>query len=181
MDFSKKVINLAKGYNITEQDVMFCHIVASGGDPADAYLSLFCDKKDMSAHQAEVRAQELLISHPGMKVLINKLKMRKPAATKEAYNEAAAMDAERAGAEELSSREGLVKFLRKNLAMTEGKDAVSAAVTLAKLEGYDKEKRDDADRVHYFLPWVSDCRGCQLMRIAVEVCGDSITPADLRR
>lgn len=66
---------------------------------------------------------------------------------------------------DLTTREGIVKQLIDATSYTEGKDSVSALQTLAKLQGYDKpDAKDQEDRRQYFLPWVSHCRSCQLMK-----------------
>lgn len=66
---------------------------------------------------------------------------------------------------DLTTREGIVKQLIDATSYTEGKDSVSALQTLAKLQGYDKpDAKDQEDRRQYFLPWVSHCRSCRLMR-----------------
>lgn len=66
---------------------------------------------------------------------------------------------------DLTTREGIVKQLIDATSYTEGKDSVSALQTLAKLQGYDKpDAKDQEDRRQYFLPWVSHCRSCRLMK-----------------
>ena len=66
---------------------------------------------------------------------------------------------------DLTTREGIVKQLIDATSYTEGKDSVSALQTLAKLQGYDKPNaKDQEDRRQYFLPWVSHCRSCRLMK-----------------
>ena len=66
---------------------------------------------------------------------------------------------------DLTTRDGIVKQLIDATSYTEGKDSVSALQTLAKLQGYDKpDAKDQDDRRSYFLPWVSHCRTCRLMR-----------------
>lgn len=66
---------------------------------------------------------------------------------------------------DLTTREGIVKQLIDATSYTEGKDSVSALQTLAKLQGYDKpDTKDQEDGRKYFLPWVSHCRSCRLMR-----------------
>ena len=66
---------------------------------------------------------------------------------------------------DLTTREGIVKQLIDATSYTEGKDSVSALQTLAKLQGYDKpDAKEQDERRSYFLPWVSHCRTCRLMR-----------------
>ena len=66
---------------------------------------------------------------------------------------------------DLTTREGIVKQLIDATSYTEGKDSVSALQTLAKLQGYDKpDAKEQDERRSYFLPWVSHCRSCRLMK-----------------
>ena len=66
---------------------------------------------------------------------------------------------------DLTTREGIVRQLIDATSYTEGKDSVSALQTLAKLQGYDKpDAKEQDERRSYFLPWVSHCRTCRLMR-----------------
>ena len=85
---------------------------------------------------------------------------------------------------DLTTREGIVKQLIDATSYTEGKDSVSALQTLAKLQGYDKPAdKDQDDKRSYFLPWVSHCRSCRLMRSyqnAMQAAGlaPDVIPAD---
>lgn len=66
---------------------------------------------------------------------------------------------------DLTTREGIVRQLIDATSYTEGKDSVSALQTLAKLQGYDKpDAKEQDERRSYFLPWVSHCRSCRLMK-----------------
>ena len=77
---------------------------------------------------------------------------------------------------DLTTREGIVKQLIDATSYTEGKDSVSALQTLAKLQGYDKPAdKDQDDKRSYFLPWVSHCRSCKLMKSYI----NAITAAGL--
>lgn len=74
--------------------------------------------------------------------------------------------AEHEGAD-LTTREGLIARLVSSVNATAGKDSISGLQTLAKIQGFDKptDEGDDRERRTYFLPWVSDCRKCELMRL----------------
>jgi hypothetical protein len=68
---------------------------------------------------------------------------------------------------DLRTREGVIDQLVTSVSQTQGKDAISGLTTLAKLQGFDKptEEADRQERRTYFLPWVSNCRTCELMKI----------------
>ena len=74
--------------------------------------------------------------------------------------------AEHEGAD-LTTREGLIARLVTSVNATNGKDSISGLQTLAKIQGFDKpiDEGDDRERRMYFLPWVSNCRKCELMRL----------------
>ena len=78
---------------------------------------------------------------------------------------------------DLTTREGVLGQLISSVKATSGKDSISGLQTLAKMQGFDKptDEADDKERRTYFLPWVSDCRQCELMRIYREINKDGKT------
>ena len=69
-------------------------------------------------------------------------------------------------AKELRTKSGVTKRIRQELDRVSGKEAVAGLMTLAKLEGFDKEDtRTEEERRKYFLPWRSKCRACAFMRV----------------
>lgn len=72
---------------------------------------------------------------------------------------------------DLTTREGIVKQLISATHQTSGKDSVSALQTLAKIQGLDKPQDDqtESEKRTYFLPWVSNCRNCELMKLYMKV------------
>lgn len=166
MYYTTQTKDLAKQYNIQPRDVHFCMLVAAGAEKAEAYYTVYCQAATTRAtsHLATVQAEELLRNHPGMKVLINKLKHRRPARQQQDDTADTTPD------EDLTSRDGLIQFMRRNLSQVTGKDALAAAQTLAKLEGYDKEKPvKEEERRTFYLPYVSDCRHCTIMQTFQEI------------
>jgi hypothetical protein len=46
-----------------------------------------------------------------------------------------------------------------------GKDELQGLITVAKIQGFDRpDEHDDDEKRAYFLPWVSNCRACELMK-----------------
>lgn len=72
---------------------------------------------------------------------------------------------------DLTTRSGIIDELITATKQTQGKDAVGALQTLAKLQGFDKpdDRNDQEERRRYFLPYVSNCRNCELMKLYNEI------------
>ena len=72
---------------------------------------------------------------------------------------------------DLTTREGIIGELITATKQTQGKDAVGALQTLAKLQGFDRpdERNEQKERRRYFLPYVSNCRNCELMKLYREI------------
>ena len=175
-EYSPTITRTAKNYNLQERDVIFCHLVAAGIDRADAYHVVYNRGKSSRADQrstADAAAADLQKNHPGTQLLIQKIKNRQPINTngtqqevKEANKEKIMKDEGEGAGDELATRSGLTKKMRQEIAFIHGKEAVSGLMTLAKLEGFDKEdNRTEEEKRKYFLPWRSRCRGCKLMQI----------------
>lgn len=76
--------------------------------------------------------------------------------------------------EELRTRDGLINALTKEIQLVHGKDSVQGLVSLAKLQGFDKEDtRQEDERRYFVLPSVGKCRSCQLMKILQELVKES--------
>ncbi len=71
---------------------------------------------------------------------------------------------------DLRTRDGVLSELIYSVKATTGKDSVSGLQTLAKMQGFDKPDGENGtkDRRVYFLPWVSHCRSCALMKAYIE-------------
>lgn len=169
MEYSAKVQSKAIGYHIKERDVMFCFLLAAGADRADSYGTIYMTAKRVSREQAEESAKDLLNNNPGMKVLIGELQRTMRSAREQIADlerEEELTDKER---EKFSSREGLLEMAQKNLRRLTGKDELQGIQFVAKMQGLDKpeEKAGDEHRT-YFLPWVSHCRSCALMKAYIK-------------
>ena len=172
------ITTTAKNYNIQEREVIFAHLVAAGITRGDAYYYLFArntKSKTTTSSQADTEAAELVKDKPGIKILIQKLKNRSTVNTpytqdevrntiREIENEEDEENDEGRGSKELATRQGLTKRLRTEISGIHGKDSVQGLIQLAKLEGYDKEEREEEEKRRYFLPWRSKCRACALMK-----------------
>ena len=72
---------------------------------------------------------------------------------------------------DLTTREGVINELITATKQAKGKDAVGGLQTLAKLQGFDRpdERNENEERRRYFLPYVSNCRNCELMKLYQEI------------
>lgn len=171
----------ARNYNLDERTVIFAHMLAAGIDRADAYHVLFSRGKN-NTHDtraaSDTAAAEHLNNNPGAKILIAKIKQRatiNAQNTLEEVRRAAREDEEeteeeRIKREELETPRGIVKKLSKEIVNLHGKDSVQGLISLAKLQGFDKEDtKKEEERRRFFLPWRSKCRACALMRLYREI------------
>lgn len=72
---------------------------------------------------------------------------------------------------ELTTRSGILERLQAISRSLNGKDELSALQLLAKMQGLDRpdEHEDNSEKRVYFLPWVSSCRNCALMKIYMKM------------
>ncbi|MBR0212258.1 MAG: hypothetical protein IJQ55_01505 [Alphaproteobacteria bacterium] len=177
MIYSKETTQTARNYNIDERTVIFCRLVAAGADLRDAYY-ITHGKKETTNESTTSKGRDLIKATPGAKILIQRYKNRKPINNTEgqrAAEEAREEDNNIINGVELDTRADVVAFLKKNLRRISGKDAISGAQTLARLEGYDRmEEKPEEEKRHFYLPFVSTCRSCPLARVF-----DSISKKDV--
>ncbi len=71
---------------------------------------------------------------------------------------------------DLRTREGLVSQLITATQQASGRDSINGLTTLLKVQGLDKpEEQPEQEKRRYYLPWISSCRSCVLMRTYLEV------------
>ena len=163
MELSPKFQAIATSYNLKKKHVFFALLIAAGASPDEAHFAIYAtsDKGTNQKHQDE--ATEILRLNPGLSLAIEELKKQiQPAKTITQHTE-----------EELFSRfktrEGVISELIKAAADLNGKDAVQALQTVAKLQGFDRpEEASEDERRIFVLRWLSHCRSCKLMKIFEE-------------
>lgn len=72
---------------------------------------------------------------------------------------------------DLKSREGVLERLITNTQSATGKDELQGLLAVAKMQGFDRPVDDTGkeEKRTFFLPWVSNCRACALMRMYMDV------------
>lgn len=179
--FSSDILSICHAYNVDPNDVILCFALASGAPAADAYIITQKTPANITQLQAENMCQDLLKHKPGLKIIINRIKnKRDPATFKKqdlAQIEQENKEVTEEQKDELRTRPGLISKIIDNVLLTSGKDAVSGLQTLAKLQGLDSpDDLEQEEKRRYFLPWVSHCRSCQLMKIYIKATKDQEQP-----
>lgn len=168
-DFSGKVQAKAIGYHIKERDVMFAYLLAAGADRADSYAAIYQTARRMTRDSAEASAKEFLSNNPGVKVLVGEIQRGFRTAREQVADIDKEEELTEREREKFSSREGLLEMAQKNLRRLTGKDELQGIQFVAKMQGLDKpEEKAGDDHRTYFLPWVSHCRSCALMKAYIK-------------
>ena len=176
-EYSQTITRTAKNYNIQERDVILAQLIAAGITRADAYHTIYQRNNKQDRTTTDTAAAQHVADHPGIRLLIQKIKNRQPintTGTQEEVRQQIREEERRERGEtereaELSTRAGLTKKMRQELSVIHGKEAVNGLMTLAKLEGFDKEdNREEEEKRRYFLPWRTKCRACILMKVLKE-------------
>lgn len=170
-EYSEDTKLLAARYNIDNKDVMFCRLLAAGADRADSYAAIYhTSQQRQNTDQTRANANELLKQRPGLTLLIRQLKQGKPHARIEDEDREKTKGEEKENSEgdDLTTRAGMLARLQQISKSLAGKDELSALQLLAKMQGLDKpDEQETAEKRVYFLPWVSNCRTCELMRVYI--------------
>lgn len=181
--FSPQTKATATAYRIDPRDVIFCHLIASGCDRGDAYTAIYYRSQGKISHEmACTRAADTLKNNPAFTVLIRKLKQEGKRtgtttnrAPKYSKDDAADLltDEERtqqeqqtaATVQEYKDRDKVLQKIILSTDKLSGKDELNGLLSIAKFQGFDREKIEVDDKRFYYLPWVSNCKGCKLMQI----------------
>jgi len=175
-NYTADTLQICKAYNMEPNQVILSFALAAGAPPADAYRVTHNIKAGTTAEECETLCNALITSRPGIKIIINRIKNKQNPATyhKQEQRTLTARDQIKEIEESMSeeerdefkTRSGLIEKIITQSTLTSGKDAISALQTLAKLQGFDKPDEDQQEEKRsYFLPWVSHCRSCALMKL----------------
>ena len=173
VQFSSDTLSICHAYNVDPNDVILCFALAAGAPVGDAYMITQKTPANITQLQAENMCNDLLKHKPGLKIIINRIKNKRDPATYKKqdiaqieHNTQNITDEEKA---ELRTRSGLISKIIDNVLLTSGKDSISGLQTLAKLQGLDSpDDNEQEEKRRYFLPWISHCRTCQLMKLYIK-------------
>ena len=186
VQFTADTEQICRAYNLQPQEVILSFALASGAPSPDAYRLIYHVSSKTTNNELTGTVQALLTNKPSIKILIQRIKNHQNPVTLKKEQQQAIMQAsttlyDNNGQQlteeekeeirnELQTREGIIKNLINSVSVISGKDKVSGLQTLAKLQGFDKpEEINEEEKRTYFLPWVSHCRTCQLMKLYKQV------------
>ena len=184
--FSSSTEQAARLYNIEPREVIFCQAVAGGADRGDAYFAIFVrgNNKGLTTHnQLTTAADDLLRSKPGLRVLINRLKVNKPlkADKEQRIQELTQVESNNDNEEEnerqqdevmkkISDKSFILSELYKSLGSLRGKERAAVLMQIADLQRMKQDDlKEDEEKRTFYLPFVSSCRSCKLMKLYKEV------------
>ena len=183
--FSSSTEQAARLYNIDPREVIFCQAIAGGADRGDAYFSIFVrgNNKGLTTHvQLTTAADDLLRTKPGLRVLINRLKVNKPlkADKTERLQELTQDESNNDNEEEneinnevmkkISDKSFILSELYKSLGSLRGKERAAVLMQIADLQRMKQDDlKEDEEKRTFYLPFVSSCRSCKLMKLYKEV------------
>ena len=178
--FTPDLLSICNSYNLEPNEVILSFALAAGAPPADAYRITHHIKQGITTEECETRCNNLVTQRPAIKIIINRIKNRQNPATYKKEDqrnlsarqqakeiEESLTDEERA---EFRTRSGLIEKIITQSTLVNGKDAISALQTLAKLQGFDKpDEENTEDPRRYVLRWLSHCRTCKLMQLFIDL------------
>lgn len=185
--FSSSTEQAARLYNLEPREVIFCQAIAGGADRGDAYFAIFVrgNNKGLTTHiQLTTAADDLLRQKPGLRILINRLKVNKPlkADKTERLQELTQVESDDNENEEenerqqdevmkkISDKSFILAELYKSLGGLRGRERASVLVQIADLQRMKQDDlKEDEEKRTFYLPFVSSCRSCKLMKLYKEV------------
>lgn len=177
--FTKELNALAEGYNIEPRDALFLQLVAIGSDPGDAYKAIYihgATNNMKTAEQCRTAAKEWIAQHPGAALFIqrfkNKLFKNKNNTTTETNVDADNIVSEEE-AKKFADKSYMIRSLLAASAGMSGKERADILFKVADLQQMKKEESKEKEEVrHYYLPYVSNCRTCEILRLFEELTNE---------
>ena len=187
--FSASTEQLARLYNIDPRDIIFCQALAGGADRGDAFFAIFIrgNNKAIQKYNDTVNAaDDYFRQKPGLRVLVNRLKVNKPLKAdrpelREELNESEAINDENENdtqkndevLKKISDKSFILAELYRSLRILRGKERATVLMQIADLQRMKQDdlKEDEEKRVFY-LPFVSSCRSCKLMKLYKELVNE---------
>lgn len=178
MDFSNKTQITARKYNVDPRTVLFAYLVAGGVDKVDAYFCLFVrGAKKPTREQINTDIADLIQNNPGLKILIQKIKLNKQV-NKANDNEVKTAIQEQNNKDNIINSEELNKYTDKTFIIAKlaqaaknstGKELAQILMNIADLQRMKQEEtKSDDERRRFYLPYVSHCRTCKILQLFKE-------------
>ena len=187
--FSASTEQLARLYNLDPRDVLFCQAIAGGADRGDAFFAIFIrgnNKSIRNNNDVVNAADDYFRQKPGLRVLVNRLKVNKPLKAdrpelreelkeSESINEENENDTQKNEEvlKKISDKSFILAELYRSLRVLRGKERATVLMQIADLQRMKQDdlKEDEEKRVFY-LPFVSSCRSCKLMKLYKELVNE---------
>ena len=187
--FSASTEQLARLYNLDPRDIIYCQALAGGADRGDAFFAIFIrgNNKAIQKYNDTVNAaDDYFRQKPGLRVLVNRLKVNKPLKAdrpelREELNESESINDENENdtqkneevLKKISDKSFILAELYRSLRILRGKERATVLMQIADLQRMKQDdlKEDEEKRVFY-LPFVSSCRSCKLMKLYKELVNE---------
>lgn len=175
--FTKELTALAEGYNIEPRDALFLQLVAIGADPGDAYRAIYihgATNNLKTAEQCRTSAKEWISQHPGAPLFIQRFKNK---LFKNKNNQTTGNNVDTGDnivseeeAKKFADKSYMIRSLLAASAGMTGKERADILFKVADLQQMKKEETKEKEEVrHYYLPYVSNCRTCEILRLFEEL------------
>lgn len=181
MDYTKDTIKTAATYNLDPRDVLFCQLIAAGADRGEAYFCIYDHggkPGGRTLEQARTKANEFFNLNPGAAVLVQRIKTRKPLNTSDAKKQAQTAEEENEQRQEqeqeeikkFSNKSYIIAQLAKEAKNQSGKERANILMQIADLQRMKQEEtKQDEEKRLFYLPFVSSCRSCKLVKLFQEL------------
>lgn len=187
--FSASTEQLARLYNLDPRDIIYCQALAGGADRGDAFFAIFIrgNNKAIQKYNDTVNAaDDYFRQKPGLRVLVNRLKVNKPLKSdrpelREELSESDTLTDESENdtqkndevLKKISDKSFILAELYRSLKILRGKERATVLMQIADLQRMKQDdlKEDEEKRVFY-LPFVSSCRSCKLMKLYKELVNE---------
>ena len=187
--FSASTEQLARLYNLDTRDIIFCQALAGGADRGDAFFAIFIrgnNKAIRNNNDVVNAADDYFRQKPGLRVLVNRLKVNKPLKAdrpelREELNESEVLNDENENdtqkndevLKKISDKSFILAELYRSLRILRGKERATVLMQIADLQRMKQDdlKENEEKRVFY-LPFVSSCRSCKLMKLYKELVNE---------
>ena len=187
--FSASTEQLARLYNLDPRDIIFCQALAGGADRGDAFFAIFIrgnNKAIRNNNDVVNAADDYFRQKPGLRVLVNRLKVNKPLKAdrielREELNESETLNDDNENdiqkneevLKKISDKSFILAELYRSLRILRGKERATVLMQIADLQRMKQDdlKEDEEKRVFY-LPFVSSCRSCKLMKLYKELVNE---------
>lgn len=187
--FSASTEQLARLYNLDPRDIIYCQALAGGADRGDAFFTIFIrgnNKAIRNNNDVVNAADDYFRQKPGLRVLVNRLKVNKPLKAdrpelREELNESETLNDDNENdtqkndevLKKISDKSFILAELYRSLRILRGKERATVLMQIADLQRMKQDDlKEDGEKRVFYLPFVSSCRSCKLMKLYKELVNE---------